>query len=265
MGTQEEVNAFVEQALKKYEEANRQFGGKHFVKDTWLEKPMRKNISDFYLQMKFICENLGREIIIEKESSFEKGMLVFRRGNILHKIVFTPWYQVKELKENPIFSWQEYKAQLTMEEYIDIVMSEIGSTFEYYHSYLQNNEAFNCTELARRLGLNGIISQVDKAENLKQLYETLGSATARTYGIKTDTLFPQKSYDVRCAVAHMDYHYEKINPGNFKIFLNVSKTKEIMFDELIQLTIDIITKINIIKTIPFCFSNPDFGLPLTGF
>lgn len=264
MGIKEEIEAFVEQSLARYEEANKRFGGQHFVLGTFLEKPMRKNLSDFYLQLKFICENLSRDLIIGSESPFDKGMLVFRRGNILNKIVFSPWHHIKEFKSNPIFLWQDYKTELSIEEYIDIVMSEIVSTFEYYHSYLQNNVAFSCTGLASGLGLDDIIPKIDKAENLKLLYDILNSATSQKYKIKTNSIFPQKFYEVRCAVAHMDYSYEKLMPGNFKVYLNASKTKEIMFDELIQLTIDIITKINIIKTIPYCFSNPQSKLPLKG-
>ena len=100
---------------------------------------------------------------------------------------------------------------------------------------------------------------------MKNLFDSLSSATNDTYGIKTNSFFPEKFYEVRCAVFHMDYYYEKLPPTNFKIYLNVEKTMEINFDELIELTKDIINKINIIKIVPHWFAIQNSSLPLKGF
>lgn len=254
MGLNEEVNSFIEQTLDKYEKASKKFGQKHFVRDTWLEPYMRRNLQDSYLQLKFICENIRRDIIIEREPDFDRSMIVFRRGEILRKIVFEPWTKLEEIKENPFFMWHKHKEELPMEEYIDIIMSEVGSLFEHYYSNLQNNVTLNCTELARSFGLNDVVEHISRANNLKQLYNTLSSATNDLYGIPTESLFPEKFYEVRCAVFHMDYYYEKLPPTNFKIFLNRDKSLEIKFDELIELTKDIINKINIIKIVPHWFA-----------
>ena len=264
MDLKAELDAFVEQTLDKYEGAHKKFGGGYFVKKTWLEPYMRKNLQDLYLQLKFICENLSRDVILEREYDSDKSMMVFRRSRILQKIAFNPWTKLKDIKEDPFFMWQDQKEEFTIEEYIDIIMSEVGFLFEHYFSNLQNNVTFNCTELARGLGLNGIISHITRADNLKQLYDSLSSFTNATYSIQTDSFFPPKFYEVRCAVFHMDYYYEKLPPTNFKIYLNADKTLEIKFDELIELTKDIINKINVIKIVPHWFAISNSCLPLKG-
>lgn len=265
MGIKEEIDSFIEQTLDKYEKAHKKIGGEHFVRDTWLEPYMRKNLRDFYLQLKFICENLRRDIILEREPDFDRRMMVFRRSQILQKILFRPFLELKNINENPFFVWQDHKEELVIEEYIDIIMSEVGSLFEYYFSYLQNNVTFNCTELARSFGLTGILPHITRAENLKQLYDNLSSVTSKTYGTPTDSFFSPKFYDVRCAIFHMDYYYEKLPPTNFKIYLDVDKTKEINFDELIELTKEIINKINIITIVPTWFAIRNSSLPLKSF
>lgn len=254
MSLAEEVDLFIEQMLDKYEEVNKKFGGKHFVRDTWLEPYMRNNLRDFYLQLKFICEKLRRDIILKRKLDYDRSLTVFRRGQILQKIMFKPWFELDKIGEYPYFVWQDHKEMLIMEEYIDIILSEISSLFEYYFYNLQNNITFNCVELARNLRLTSVLSHIKKANSLKQLYNKLSFATNKAYGVKTNSLFPSRLYDVRCAVFHMDYYYNRSSSANFEIYLDARKTKKIEFDELIELTRDVIAKINIIKIVPNFFA-----------
>lgn len=267
MGIKEEIEEFIKDTLTKFEEAHKIHGGEHFVKDTWLEPYMHATLKDLYVQMKYICEYSKRDYIISQEFDYEKSDLIHRHGEILRKITFDPWVKIKDdLKENPFFVWQDYKVELDFKIYVDIIMSEMGSLFEYYlSSCLQNNVVFNCTELARHLDLDDLIPHIKKAKNLRIFYDLLNYVASTKYGVKTRSLLPNFFYEVRNAVFHMDYYYEKLPPHNFKIYLTKEKNIEIKFDELIELSQDIISKINSIKIIGHYFSNKNSCLPLKGF
>jgi len=266
MGINEEVNVFVDQTLKKFEAVAKKHGAAHFVIGTWLEPFMRDTLKDLYIQMKYICKYSRRNYIISQEFDYEKSDLVYRHGKILQKITFDPWVKIKdEFKENPFFLWQDYKIELDFKEYIDIIMSEIGALFEYYFSCLQNNVVFNCTELARHLDLDDLIPHITKAKNLRIFYDLLNYVASIKYGVKTRSLFPNFFYEVRNAVFHMDYYYEKLPPHNFRIYLNKEKSIEIKFDELIKLSQDIMSKVNSIKIIGHYFSKSKSNLPLNGY
>lgn len=261
MGIEEEVDSFIEQTIKKYEEAGFKIRGSYW------EKQMIETFRDFYLQLKYICEEMKREFIIEHTPDFDKSMTVHRIGNILLKIMFQPWYKNKELTEKPQFTWQKYNTTLNIDEYVDTVLHLTSSAFEYYYSFVKNNVIFNCTNIARELGLDdSIISQIAKPYNLKEVYDKLSEVTKTRYGINTNSFFPDKFIDVRNAVFHMDYYYEKLpSTGNFKIYLDKGKTKEILFSDLIKLIHEVIPKINTIKVIPYYFASPKSTLPLQGF
>ncbi|HEC76043.1 MAG TPA: hypothetical protein ENI33_02145 [Thermoplasmatales archaeon] len=260
MNIRAEVKNFIEQTVDKYEKT----GFK--IEESYWEEYMKEAFKDFYLQLKYICEYMEREYILINKPAEDKSMIVYRIGNILLKIMFQPWHSIKELKEKPKFKWQDFEKELEMDEYVDIIMSLTSSIFEYYYSFLKNKETFNCTEIAKNLGLNSdIISEITKHHNLKRVYDKLSSVTSAKYGIRTNSFFPSKFVDVRNAVFHMDYYYEKIKPGNFKIYLNKERTVEIQFDELINLIHEVIPKINTIKIIPYYFASDKSTLPLKGY
>ncbi len=71
------------------------------------------------------------------------------------------------------------------------------------------------------------------------------------------------SYKVRCSYFHMNYSYKSVPPHNFKIILNEEGSEEIKFTELINLTKDILAKLNILIIVPYYFSISK--LPLKGF
>jgi hypothetical protein len=205
-----------------------------------------------------------REYIKEYQPDFDKGLIIYRIGNSFLKFVLQPWYNIEELKEKPNFIWQKYKTELEINEYVDIVMSLVSHMFEYYYSFVKNNVIFNCTEIGKNLGIDErIIAHISKHRNLQKVYDALSAETTSKYGIETDSFFPPQFVDVRNAIAHMDYYYERINSkGNFKIFLNKEKTMEIKFDDLIKLIHRIVPLINTIKIIPYYFAHPDSTLPL---
>jgi len=82
MGVDEEIEAFIEQTLTKFEKAAQKHGAEHFVKDTWLEPHMRGTLKDLYIQMKYICEYSRRDYIISQEFDYEKSL----DNTILQKI-----------------------------------------------------------------------------------------------------------------------------------------------------------------------------------
>lgn len=258
MSIEKEVNSFIIQTIEKYENAGIK------IKDSYWEEYMREAFRDFYLQLKFICEHLKREFIREHKPDFERGMRVYRIGDILLKFVFQPWYSIKNLIDKPKFVWQEYEGELEINEYVDIVLSLSGSIFEYYYSFVKNNVIFNCTGIAKDLGMKkDVISGISKHNNLKKVYDEISSITSAKYGLQTNSLFPPKFVDVRNAIFHMDYYYEKLpSTGNFKIYLNKEKTKEILFDDLIELIREVVPKINTIEIIPYYFASPKSTLPL---
>lgn len=143
-------------------------------------------------------------------------------------------------------------------------MAEIASLFEYYYSNLENNFVFNCTELAKRFGLNDLIPNLSKSGNLKIFYDTLNDLSSEKYHTKTRTLFPNLFYEVRNSVFHMDYYFEKLPPHNFKIYLTMDGRYSINFDDLIILSKDILSKINSLKVIAHYFK-VDPNLPLRGY
>ncbi len=258
MGIGEEVDSFINQTIQKYEKNGIK------IRDSYWENYIIKSLRDLYLQLKFICENLERAYIKEYEPDFERGLLIYRIGNTFLKFALKPWRSIGEFKERPMFVWQEYETELQIDEYVDIIMSLTGSMFEYYYSLTKNNILFNCTEIAKGLSIDSnIISEISKYYNLRKVYDKLSSETTSRYGIETSSLFPKKFVEVRNAVAHMDYSYEKLGKKrNVKIILNEDKTSEIKLDELIDLIHRIVSLVNTIKIISYYFASPKSTLPL---
>ena len=257
MSINEEIASFVSQMFDKFTKVGANFKG------TFLEKEFTENFESIYLQMKYISENLGKNIISGNRMGELKHLPAFRRGEIFRKIVFKPLNEIKELKENPFFVWQEYKEELLTEEYIDLVLMSISSLFEVYRSLLKNKQILDCVLLANKLGKPELIPKIDNVANLEKLFEELSAQTNAKYGKTTKSLFSMLSYEVRCSYFHMTYSYKSVPPHDFKIILNEDGSDEIKFTELINLTKDILTKLNIIIIVPYYFSISK--LPLKGF
>jgi hypothetical protein len=267
MGINEEIEAFIQQTIDKFEEAAKKESIKHFIRDTWLYPITHETLKDIYLQMKYVCEAIDRICILPQTYNEEEAVLIYRRGMILNKILFSPWFQIdlEQLRNHlvkPRFEWQEYKTELEMEEYFDMILSEIGFIFERYYSDLENCKVLDCDKLAKSIGISGSITN---RKVLEALYLKLSEMTTQHYGIRTLSLFPPKFYDVRNSIFHLDYYYTYDQKGGFKIYLNSRRDIEIGLVELIKLTQDIISKNNVYKIVGNYFSNEKNGLPLKGF
>jgi len=214
MGLFEEIGTFTDQALKKYEKAGKKAGIQHFVKGTFLEPYMRRNLKDFYIQLKYICEYSDRNFILRSKPDYKEIELVHRRGQILLKILFNLFlHQQKHPPvNNPFFIWDNYKVDFSIEEYIDIIISEISSLLEYYLSCLKNNVVLNCADLSCDLGLDFIVPQIDKVKNLRKLYHVLSCISYCQYGTCPNSLFPYHLDKIRNAVFHMDYQITTKTP-----------------------------------------------------
>jgi len=247
MSVEKEIEKFTELVWEKYNKYTD-------LRGSMLEERVTENFKDFYLQLKYICEYLSRDFIVSQEPNEQRGMLVFRRGQILKKTMFDAWREINDLSTNPEFHWQNYQIDFSTPEYIDIILSEICSLFEYYYSLLKDKKVFNCVEIAKGMGLGSITSKIDKANNLKQCYDKLSQITSKQYGINTNSIFPEMFYPVRCAIFHMDYYYEKLPEKNFIIYLNERKSNKIRFDDLIDLTLNILSKLYVIRVVPHYFT-----------
>ena len=181
-------------------------------------------------------------------------VIAYRRARLNDKLLIWP-FQNRAVEKNPSFVWGEYKEEITIEEYIDLVMTNAASLFEIYHNLLKDKQTFNCVNLANELNLHNLRGEIDKVGNLKKLYKELSLKASSEYGITTDSIFSLHAYKVRCAYFHMDYHYEQVSQTNFTIYLNKNKTDEIKFDELIVLLKDIYAKTNAIRIAPLPFAN----------
>lgn len=248
MEIKEETASFINDMFDKFAKAGANFKG------TFLEKEFSENLENIYLQLKFIVEYLDKNIIISNVMSKSKNLLAFRRGETLKKILFKPFKENKEIKENPFFLWQVYKVELSIEEYIDLVLMDISSIFEVYHRLLKNKEIFDCVLLANKLGKPELNKDIGNPNNLENLYEELSIQTNKKFGVSTKSMFSGLSYKVRCSYFHMDYSYQILPPHDFKIILNEKGGSEIKFTELMELTKDILAKLNILNLVPYYFS-----------
>lgn len=243
---EKEIWAFVEQMFDIFESKKIKFRG------TWLEVPLRMNLQSLYLQCKYIKEELGEDIIIAKDYNQQAHEIIERMGKITQKVLWNPTYKI-EINKNPIFEWGEKREELTLEEYLDILLQIFSSCFEFCSSLLKNKEMFDCVKLANTLSKPELISKIDKYDNLEILYALLKNKTEAKYGIKIESLFNMKAYKVRCACFHVEYSYKKEDKNKFSVILNQSGTEKIEFSELLELSNDIFAKLNIFGLVPHYF------------
>ncbi|MBA7656423.1 hypothetical protein ES703_64347 [subsurface metagenome] len=119
-----ELDSFVKQMFEKFDKVGTGWKG------SYLEKYLIENLKSFYLQFKFISEELDGAIFLDKRD-LNKTKISHRKGEILRKLLFRK--EFKEGKINKIsFLLGDVEQELKADEFFDMMLSSISSMIEHY-------------------------------------------------------------------------------------------------------------------------------------
>ena len=241
-----EVNAVVGQLFDKFQElAHTNWKG------TFMEEPVRKNMESLYLQCRYINEKMDNSILLGISADVKKHEIIERRAKTIKKLIWDK--PNEEVRGEKIFLvWGKYKTELEPNEFVDLIISTFASIFEYYVDLLKNN-VFDCVKLAKDLGLSHLLQKIRDINSIGELYDKLSEEAQKEYpNQNVNSLFNKRAYQIRCADSHNDYSFRKENDGSFSIVLENGKDS-IKFEELLRLSNDIFSELNILTLIPHYF------------